>query len=278
MKNNRGFSLTELLVVISTVSLLMAVLMPALITARSQARAVVCRSNLRQLVLSNIEYANDNDGYYVPAAEDLWLMIGPLQAGYHRWHGKRSGANEPFEPSKGPLADYLGDGSVKECPGRVDFTGDQTGDINFERGCGGYGYNMTYLGNRLWCSGITTFAAMIDAYAKTTNEVEVRRPAVTLMFCDTAFYKEHQGNRYLVEYSFAEPPFYLFGGSVYEGWYSMPSIHFRHRGWANVGWADGHIEPKRMADMEGKTGYDAASASVNIGWFEPVDNTPFDLQ
>jgi hypothetical protein len=33
-----------------------------------------------------------------------------------------------------------------------------------------------------------------------------------------------------------------------------------------------------MANMEGQAGYDAPSAKMNIGWFAPVDNTPFDLQ
>jgi prepilin-type processing-associated H-X9-DG protein len=249
--------------------------MPALISARSQAKAVVCRSNLRQLVLANLGYSSDHDGYYVPAASDLWL---PPNGGLHRWHGVRDNINAPFEPQKGPLAGYLADGKVKECPERVNFTKDQGWAINFERGCGGYGYNMAYLGNRLWCSGITTFAAMIDASGRTTNAVEVRRPAMTLMFCDTAFYQPYGGSRYLIEYSFAEPPFYVFNGTVSIGVFSQPSIHFRHRGWANVGWADGHIEPRRMADMEGKPGFNAASAGVNIGWFEPVDNTPFDLE
>jgi prepilin-type processing-associated H-X9-DG protein len=273
-----AFSLTELLVVVSAISLVMAVSMPALVKARSQARAVVCRSNVRQLVLANIGYAGDNEGFYVPGSEDLWNPVGPGQGGYRRWHGKRIGANEPFDPLKGPLAGYLGDGKIKECPTRADFTKEQTGDINFELGCGGYGYNMAYLGCRLWSKGITTFAAMKEAYGRTTNMTEVRRPGATLMFSDTAFYQSYAGCRYLIEYSFAEPPFYVSNGMVNEGVFNQPSIHFRHQGRTNVGWVDGHIEPRRMADMEGKAGYDAASAGVNIGWFEPVDNTPFDLQ
>jgi prepilin-type processing-associated H-X9-DG protein len=83
---------------------------------------------------------------------------------------------------------------------------------------------------------------------------------------------------YLIEYSFAEPPFVVTGGRVYEGYFAKPSIHFRHRGLANVGWADGHIEPKPMANMEGKPGFNAAFTRMNIGWFEPVDNTLFDLK
>ena len=52
--------------------------------------------------------------------------------------------------------------------------------------------------------------------------------------------------------------------------------------WLSVGrkqWqSDGHVEAKPMANMEGKNGCDPASAKMNIGWFEPVDNTLFDLE
>jgi prepilin-type N-terminal cleavage/methylation domain-containing protein len=44
----RGFTLIELLVVIAIISLLTAILMPALRRARQQAKTLVCQSNLRQ--------------------------------------------------------------------------------------------------------------------------------------------------------------------------------------------------------------------------------------
>jgi prepilin-type processing-associated H-X9-DG protein len=273
-KNARGFSIIEMLVVVSTVSVVVAVSVPALTTAKARARAVVCRSNLRQLVLANIEYANDSDGFCVPAAEDLWnsLGLGLWQAGYHRWHGVRDGNDMPFDPMKGPLADYLGDGKVKECPQRVDFTKDHAGSINFESGCGGYGYNMAYIGSRLArpCSMNPK-----NRFSETPRMTEIKKPYSTLMFADTAFC---QMGQYLIEYSFAEPPFIVSGGKTYKESFAKPSIHFRHSGLANVGWSDGHIEPKPMANMEGKPGYDAASAGMNIGWFEPVNNTLFDLE
>ena len=265
------------MVVVSTVSVVMAVTMPALNTARSRARAIACRSNLRQLVLANMEYANDHDGYYVPAADDLWVSIGTEwgQSGYHRWHGERTGPDEPFDPKKGPLFNYLGDGKIKECPTKVEFTKNQGGGINFESGCGGYGYNMQYLGSRLWSSGITTFSAMKKAYAETTNAVEVKRPGATLMFADTAFYKD---NQYLIEYSFAEPPHNVVNGQPNMSSFMLPSLHFRHYGSANVGWADGHVEPKPMGKPVLRENYTAEMAKMNIGWFEPVDNTLFDLE
>ena len=62
MSKNKGFTLIELLVVIAIIALLMAILMPSLQRVKKQAAAVACQSNLKQLGLCTIMYADDNDG------------------------------------------------------------------------------------------------------------------------------------------------------------------------------------------------------------------------
>lgn len=56
-----GFSLIELLVVISIIAVLVGILLPVLSSAREQARRGVCKSNLRQLGISYAVYASDFD-------------------------------------------------------------------------------------------------------------------------------------------------------------------------------------------------------------------------
>ncbi len=269
-RREKAFTLTELLVVISVVSLLMAVLMPALAAARSRGRALVCKSNLRQLLLAGIGYATENDGAYVPAASDLWD-----NSGLHRWHGLRETLDEPFDPLRGPLAGYLADGRVKECPAKADFLKGHDWSTNFEQGCGGYGYNMTYIGSRLWQKGLNSMEVWKDFYASTTRMTEVASPGRTLMFADTAI---ANNRKFLIEYSFAEPPFSVRNGRPVTEFYMSPSIHFRHGTLANIGWADGHIDRRRLAEFESKNVYGIDSVDVMLGWFDPIDNSAYDLK
>lgn len=275
---SKAFTLIELLVAISVIALLLAILLPALTAARSGSRALACKSNLRQLLIAGLGYATENDGSYVPAASDMWD-----NAGLQRWHGRRDTLDEPFNPLRGPLAGYLADGRVKECPQRADFVKALDWSASFEQGCGGYGYNMTYIGSRIWQNGLDSAQAWRDAYALTTRMTEIAAPGQTLMFADTAMANDA---RSFIEYSFAEPPFTVHNGRPVTEFYMSPSLHFRHGNRANVGWADGHIEPRQMAPaaalrQQGAGGanvYGVDSAQMKLGWFEPVDNSPFDLK
>jgi prepilin-type N-terminal cleavage/methylation domain-containing protein/prepilin-type processing-associated H-X9-DG protein len=58
-----AFTLVELLVVIGIIAVLIGVLLPVLGRAREQGRSTACLSNLRQLGLAFMMYANDNKGF-----------------------------------------------------------------------------------------------------------------------------------------------------------------------------------------------------------------------
>jgi prepilin-type N-terminal cleavage/methylation domain-containing protein/prepilin-type processing-associated H-X9-DG protein len=82
-----GFSLIELLVVVSIIAVLAGMLLPGVRMVRDAARATQCTSNLRQLQLANATYKSDN-GYWIPgydntfAGSRFWIQSRDFIASY----------------------------------------------------------------------------------------------------------------------------------------------------------------------------------------------------
>jgi prepilin-type processing-associated H-X9-DG protein/prepilin-type N-terminal cleavage/methylation domain-containing protein len=250
----RGFSLMELLVVVATIAVLAAVLLPALGSGRGCAERARCTSNLRQLHAANAAYADDR-GAYVAAAPDI------RATNRQRWHGTRASSDQPFRAADSPLEPFLGaSGRIRMCGA---FRPETAG---FESGCGGYGYNAAGVGSQAYLHGA-------DAGAGRGMAPEaIRDPVGTLMFADTAFPSRREGRSVLIEYSFAEPYRHLADARPEETYVADPSIHFRHAGRAGVVWCDGHVSAEAMVTRKATGGFSAAG----IGWPGGPDNARFD--
>ncbi|MBP7936733.1 MAG: prepilin-type N-terminal cleavage/methylation domain-containing protein [Phycisphaerae bacterium] len=68
----RGFTLIEVLVVVSLIALLIAVLVPSLANARDQAQTVVCKTRLRELYYGHLFYAHEQKQFFPHYEWWLW--------------------------------------------------------------------------------------------------------------------------------------------------------------------------------------------------------------
>jgi prepilin-type N-terminal cleavage/methylation domain-containing protein/prepilin-type processing-associated H-X9-DG protein len=83
-----AFTLIELLVVMAIISVLAALLLPALASAKGKARSILCTANLASLGRSFAVYTSDNESRY-PAAF------------YYRGMAVSEGAQTPAQPTQG---------------------------------------------------------------------------------------------------------------------------------------------------------------------------------
>ena len=79
-RNHRGFTLVELLVVITIIGILVSLLLPAVQSAREAARMAQCQNNMKQLGLGAKSHATIH-GHY-PSSGWGYLWIGDPNRGY----------------------------------------------------------------------------------------------------------------------------------------------------------------------------------------------------
>lgn len=258
-QSQSAFTLVELLTVVAVVGILSALLTSTFHYVRESARGAYCANNLRQLHHANTAYADDH-GFYVAAAPDIFT------SNRRRWHGVRSRSSEAFDGSRGPLAAYLGyAGTVRTCPSFAAHSARAAANA-FEAACGGYGYNMVGVGSQIYLFGMTSAAVV-----RGMPPHMIRNPGETVMFADAAFPQPY-GNRptHWIEYSFLEPYHWVFAAGRESSFRADPSIHFRHRGKAQVVWCDGRVSRETL-----ETTAEPHFTDMAVGWFGPPDNTLF---
>ncbi len=72
MERTKGFTLIELLVVIAIISILMAMLLPALKDAKRMVKITGCANNMKSLGTAHTMYQDEWDGYMVPNYSVAW--------------------------------------------------------------------------------------------------------------------------------------------------------------------------------------------------------------
>jgi prepilin-type processing-associated H-X9-DG protein/prepilin-type N-terminal cleavage/methylation domain-containing protein len=259
MKKKTGFTLVELLVVIGIISILIAMLLPALNKAREAAKTIQCASNMRQIGQALQMYAQGEHGY-IPKARDEKDTANPPTYNHTpfgwpenvcRWYqrlvyggylhgtvepGTNAGSGTgPFQYSRVMFCPNLWPLSISA----ASLTAYKTeANYRFRYGFVNYGINGILSG------GITSSAWIqnnqqdgeLNRWIKMT---QVRRPSQTIMVAETA----------TVTAGVASDPYFSIsqfqasgtGGKAYIAW---PW----HGSGCNVLWVDGHVTTEHASN------------------------------
>jgi len=131
-----AFTLVELLVVIAVIALLIAILLPALHKARTMAKRLACKTNLRQISLAWEMYLDENDGCFYQGVN--------CNNDYGGWKGTGTGAlSRPLNKylSLPAEIDTENEAKVFRCPA------DQGGEDY--RGLAYYNFGNSYQANSM---------------------------------------------------------------------------------------------------------------------------------
>ena len=213
----RGFTLIELLVVIAIIAILAAILFPVFARARANARKAQCQSNLKQIGLAYLGYAQDYDGMAPDnlMGRDLGATVPPA------WTWVMA------------ITPYIKNTGILKCP-------DWTWGNSSATYPAGYGAIRQVLG---YAGSVAYVAAEWAPYANTSRAGYgqvldgLTDPAGTVLVCD--------GQNYTVDRSLwtstanAASPDAATATAYGNAYYFVMSIH---NGGANHIYADGHVK------------------------------------
>ena len=217
----KGFTLIELLVVIAIIAILAAILFPVFARAREKARQTSCLSNMKQIGLGMMMYAQDYDERFPP----YWVVNFPGGSGEPR--GFAFAHYDLVHP-------YIMNEQVHICPSG-DFTYTKYREL-FDAGTGVFRQRM--LGSysiARQLSGSTRINPAPFSTSTGRKLAEFTVPAETALIFETRTY--YIATKAAIGFNEDDTPMEMRDCGIRVG-----SMKYRHNSQMNIVYADGHAK------------------------------------
>jgi len=249
-----GFTLVELLVVLAVITILAALLLPALAGARAKAKAISCLNNARQLGLASQIYT-DEFGERLPynlGESEIRAKVSQNQflnwnSSIMDWEVVNSDNTNIALVTLGGIGPYTSrNAKIYKCP------------------------NDTYLSDLQaasgWSARVRSFSmnAMIgDAGQFSKSGANVNNPDYRQFFKVTQVTQPAQIFVFIEEHPNSIDDGYFINNPDQFTWTNLPAAH--HNGAANLSFVDGHVELHKWLESSTKLPVRAGVAYLPIG-------------